>query len=269
MNAWRQHLVFWGVGLGAWLLIAGAALRAERTLRDGALITGYALFAVILALALFNLRKRLLVLPVGSARAWMIGHGVLGAVSVALYLQHAGGLWPDGFYEQALALCFYAVTLSGIAGYFLERLLPRRLVDVDREVIYERIPSKLAALRERAEAMILQGVRETGSDTLGRYYSESLHWFFSRPRFLLSHLVGGGRSARWIDGHIHALRRYLNESELRILERVEKLALRKDQLDAHYALQSVLKLWLFVHVPAAVLLVGLACWHLLLVNIYR
>jgi len=269
MSPWRQLALFWGVGLGGWLLVAGAALRAERTLRDGALITGYALFAVILALALFNLRKRLLVLPLGSARAWMVGHGVLGAVSVPLYLQHAGGLWPNGFYEQALALCFYVVMLSGLVGWALERTLPRRLVGVDREVIYERIPSKLAALRKRAEAMIMQGVRETGSDTLGRYYSESLHWYFSRPRFLRSHLLGGEGGARWIDGHIHALRRYLNESELRILERVEKLALRKNQLDAHYALQGVLKLWLFVHVPAAVLLVGLACWHLLLVNVYR
>jgi hypothetical protein len=188
---------------------------------------------------------------------------------VPLYLQHAGGLWPGGFYEQAMALCFYVVTLSGVAGYVLGRPLPRRLVGVEREVIYERIPSKLAALRERVEALILQAVRETGSDTLGRYYSESLHWFFRRPRFLLSHLLGSGRSVRWIIGHIGALRRYLNESERRILDRVEKLALRKNQLDAHYALQSVLKLWLFVHVPAAVLLVGLACWHLLVVNIYR
>jgi hypothetical protein len=269
MSAWRHYAVFWGVGLGAWLGIAGWAIRAERTLHDGSLITGYALFAVILALALFNLRKRLLVLPIGSVRAWMIAHGVLGALCLPLYLQHAGGLWPNGFYEQALAAAFYVVMLSGLAGYVFERTVPQRLVELEREVIYERIPSKLAALRERAEALVMEAVRETGSDTLGRYYAESLQWYFLRPRFLVSHLVGGARGGRWIAGHIGALRRYLNESERRFLDRVETLALRKNQLDAHYALQSVLKLWLFVHVPAAVLLVGLACWHLLIVNIYR
>ena len=52
------------------------------------------------------------------------------------------------------------------------------------------------------------------------------------------------------------------------LSQIEALALRKSQLDAHYALQSVLKFWLFFHVPAATLLVLLGSWHLLVVNIY-
>ena len=51
-------------------------------------------------------------------------------------------------------------------------------------------------------------------------------------------------------------------------EQIETIALKKSRLDAHYAMQSVLKFWLFFHVPAAVLLVLLACWHLLVVNIY-
>ena len=69
-------------------------------------------------------------------------------------------------------------------------------------------------------------------------------------------------------GHVSALRRYLNETERGVLDQVEQLAFRKNQLDAHFALQSVLKLWLFVHIPAAVLLLALALWHLLVVNIY-
>jgi hypothetical protein len=269
MTSWRQHALFWGLGLGGWLLIAGTALRAERTLHDGSLVTGYALFALMLALGVFNLRKRLLVLALGTARAWMNAHLVLGAVAVPLYFQHAGGLWPGGFYEQAIAVCFYTVMLSGIAGYAFERLLPTRLVHLESEMIYERIPSEIAALRERAQELVVKAVQETGSDTLGRYYAESLDWFFWRPRFRLSHTVGSLRSARWIRGHITALRRYLNDAERKVLDEIEQLALRKDQLDAHYALQSLLKLWLFVHVPAAVLLLGLACWHLLVVHIYR
>lgn len=269
MVNWRQQALFWSLGLGGWLLIAGTALRAERTLRDGSAVTGYALFALMLALGMFNLRKRLSVLPLGSARAWMNAHLVLGAMAVPLYFQHAGGLWPGGFYEQAIAVCFYAVMLSGIAGYALERLLPTRLVHLESEVIYERIPSELAALRERAEALVVKAVQDTGSDTLGRYYAESLDWFFWRPRFPLSHLMGGQHSVRWIRGHITALRRYLNEAERKVLDEIEQLALRKNQLDAHYALQGMLKLWLFVHVPSAVLLLGLACWHLLVVHVYR
>jgi hypothetical protein len=264
----RSHALYWGVGLGAWLALAGAALRAERSLRDGSLITGYALFALMLALALFKLRKRLIVLPLGTIRAWMSAHWVLGVIAVPLYFQHTGSLWPEGFYERALAACFYVAMLSGIAGYALERLLPRRLTHLELEVVYERIPTEIAALRARAEALIVSAAVDTGSDTLGRYYGESLDWFFRRPRFLLSHALGSGRGARWVRAHAAALRRYLNDAERRVLEEIERLALRKAQLDAHYALQGVLKLWLFVHVPAAVLVIALSCWHLLVVHIY-
>lgn len=265
---WRELAVFWAVGVALWLVIAGAALRAERSLGSPAVITGYALFALMIALGLFNWRKRLLVLPVGTARHWMIAHGVLGAIALPLYWQHAGSLWPTGFYEQALALFFYVTMGSGLVGWVLERQLPRRLSDLGAEVIYERIPGELHEVRMRAEALVVEGVAKTGSSTLGRYYSESLHWYFRRPRFLLSHLLGAGRGARWIGGHIGALRRYLNEDERAVLDRIETLALRKNQLDAHFALQSLLKLWLFVHVPGAVLLIALACWHLLVVNVY-
>lgn len=265
---WRQLLVFWTIGLALWVVIALAALRAERALGSPAVITGYALFALMIALGLFNVRKRLVVLPIGTARHWMIAHGVLGTIAMPLYWQHTGSLWPTGFYEQALAVCFYAAMASGVGGWMLQRLLPRRLSDLGAEVIYERIPTELYALRLRAEALVLEGVAKTGSSTLGRYYTESLHWYFRRPRFLLSHLVGAGRGARWIGGHIGALRRYLNKDERAVLDEIEVLALRKNQLDAHFAIQSLLKLWLFVHVPAALLVLALAGWHLLVVNVY-
>ncbi|MBS0336430.1 MAG: hypothetical protein JSS40_06390 [Proteobacteria bacterium] len=267
-RSWRILGIFWLAALVLWLGVTVLAWHAERSLGNAAVITGYALFAVILSLAFFKARKRLLVLPLGTVREWMLGHVVLGAVSIPLYFQHTRGLWPDGRYEQAIAFAFYAVTLSGIAGYALQRLLPRRLADIEGEVIYERIPSEVAALREEVEELVLKAVKELGSDTLGRYYEESLEWFFWRPRFLVGHVLGSGRSASWIRGRITALRRYLSEDERAYLVRIEELALRKSRLDAHYALQSVLKFWLFIHVPASVLLVLLASWHLLVVNIY-
>jgi hypothetical protein len=267
-RAWLRLAMYWGVAISLWLLVAAVAYRAERRLGHGAVITGYALFLVTLTLGAFNVRKRLPALPLGSARAWMTAHAAMGAVAIPLYFQHSGGLWPDGRYEQLVAAAFYLTAASGVLGYFLEWLLPRRLTDLGGEVVFERIPGEIAALRERTEALIVEAMREAGSSTLGRYYSESLDWFFWRPRFLLSHLFGVDRGARWIRGHISALRRYLNERERQALDRVEALALRKSQLDAHYVLQGMLKLWLFVHIPAAVLLLALAFWHLMIVNVY-
>ena len=268
LRTWRKLGIFWLVILLVWLSITGLAWYAERHLGNASTITGYALFVVMLSLSFLRVRKYLLVLPLGTVHDWLRVHTILGIVGVALYFQHSGSLWPNGHYEQVIAIVFYGLTLSGMVGYFMQRTLPPRLADLGGEIIYERIPSELADLREQVEQLILKAVKELGSDTLGRYYTESLEWFFWKPRFLVGHMLGSGRSASWIRGRITALRRYLSDPERVYLDQIEVLALRKSQLDAHYALQSMLKVWLFIHVPAAVLLLLLACWHLLVVNIY-
>ena len=268
VRPWRLLGITWAATLSAWGIVTLWAWHAGRTLGDPAQITGWSLLAAMLGLGAFNLRKRLVVLPVGSARAWMVAHGVVGVVSLPLYFQHTGTVWPDGFYERVLALLFYVTMGSGAVGYLMERLLPRRLTDLDREILFERIPSEIADLRAQAEALVLRAMQDAGTDTLGRYYAESLDWYFWKPRFLFSHLVGSGRATRWIRGHISALGRYLGERERAYLDQLRDIALRKSQVDAHLALQGALKYWLFVHVPAALLLVLAAGWHLLVVHIY-
>jgi hypothetical protein len=251
-----------------WLTITFLAWVGERNLWSVAHITGYTLFVIILTLVFFKARKRLLVLPLGTIRDWKLLHFVLGAVSLPLYFQHTGTFWPEGRYEQFIAVFFYAVSLSGLFGVILQRLYPRKLTDLGDQVIFERIPTELALLREEAQALVLLAARETSSHTLSRYYGESLYWFFQRPRFTLSHLLGTGRSEGWIQTRLFVLEKYMDPSESIYLKQLEAIALRKNGLDAHYAMQGALKLWLFVHVPVAVLLVLLACWHLIVINIY-
>lgn len=267
-RAWIRSGAPWLAALTVWALAAIAGALVERRAGHGAVVTGYVLLLMVLALGTFNLRKRLPALPIGTARTWMLAHLAIGIAALPLYLQHAGGLWPSGRYEQLLALAFYGTMASGVAGWMLQRLLPRRLTDLGGEVVFERIPAEIAAVRENVEAVVLAAMRESGSSALGRYYAESLDWYFWQPRFLFSHLLGANRSARWIRDHIHALRRYLGDKEREGLDKIEAFALRKNQLDAHYVLQGALQLWLLVHVPCAVLLTALALWHLVVVNIY-
>lgn len=264
----RKVALFALAAFAGWLLITLLAWNGARHLWPVSHITGYSLFVVIGTLMFFRARKRLLVLPLGTVRDWLLLHLVLGAVSLPLYFQHTGTVWPGGRYEQLIALTFYVVSISAIVGVGLQRVFPRRLAHLGGEVIFERIPTELAGLRAEAETLVLKAVKEQGSDTIGRYYAESMQWFFLRPRFVLSHLFGSTRSQGWITTRISTLQRYLNDSERACLLQLEDIARRKSRLDAHYAMQGALKLWLFVHVPAAVLLVLLACWHLVVVNIY-
>ena len=64
------------------------------------------------------------------------------------------------------------------------------------------------------------------------------------------------------------LDRYLNDAERSYHERLQLVANAKDDLDFHYAVQGLMKHWLFVHVPLVAAMLIFVLLHLLLVNIY-
>jgi hypothetical protein len=252
----------------ATIILAGLLTFAAQWFRNSAWITGYIFLALIVGLMAFRARKRLSVIPLASAATWTRLHIALGALGFALYWLHTGSIWPTGPYEQMLAVLFYLVSVSGIIGYILDRGYPGRLTQTGIEVIYERIPAELAILREQAEALIEECTRETASQTLARHYVETLYWFFRKPRFVFNHIWGGRKGFHWIRSRCDYVNRYLNDAERVYLDRLKQLAETKDKLDFHFAVQGMLKHWLFVHVPLAGALFVAVLWHLLLVNIY-
>ena len=112
---------------------------AETSLQRSEFVTGYALFGLILLLAMFNARKKLPMLPLIRSAYWLAAHVVWGIAAISLFFIHTGSIWPTGAYEQALAIVFYLVSLSGIFGYVVQRIYPRRLVQTDLEIIFERL----------------------------------------------------------------------------------------------------------------------------------
>lgn len=253
------------------VLFALAAVQAriiDLKTHDPAVISGYYLIGLIVLLGAFNLRKKLAMVPLGSAATWLRLHVAGGVLALVLFWLHTGTIWPSGLYEQLLALAFYLVSLSGIVGFILQRIYPRRLTETGVEVIYERIPAEIAAIRDRAEAIVLACTDETGSDTVARHYLETFHWFFRRPRNFLSHAFGGQRGRHWIRTQLANLERYLNEGEQAHLDKLGKLAYDKNRVDLHYAAQSVMKRWLLIHLPLSVLMLALAVWHFALVHVH-
>jgi hypothetical protein len=61
------------------------------------------------------------------------------------------------------------------------------------------------------------------------------------------------------------LRRFLNQSERTTLEQLTQLVRQKDGLDYHHALQTTLKLWLFVHLPLTYSLMIFSLLHVVFV----
>ncbi len=260
----------WPVWVGALAAFSGLMVwhRAPQLSIAPSFVTGYILFALVVFLALYSGRKRLSMLPVGKASVWLTLHLVGGALALALFWLHVETIWPLGTADRALAVLFYGVCLSGVVGYGLQLWLPGRLAHAGREIIYERIPTEIATIRGQVEKEILEAAGESGNDTLGREYLETLAWYFAQPRFFWSNALGGRSAEHWLQRHLTTIGRYLTEAERVHLARIAELGAEKRRADAQYAMQALLKRWTMFHVPLAVAMLTLAVWHLILVHVF-
>ncbi len=258
----------WLLGLAFLLTVGWLAKRADDSLGNPAIWTGYSLFGLFVVLAAFNLRKKLSMVPLGRAFWWHQVHIIGGVIAVGLYLLHVENLWPEAGYERVLAGLVYLVLATGIAGYFFQTVIPVKLTRGQGEIIFERIPDALAETREEVQALIVEATEQLNSETLARFYQESLDWYLRKPRFVFNQLLGGRLAGYWIKNHFNTLRRYTNSAENKYVARIEALAVNKSIIDLQYAQQGALKLWLLVHVPSAAAVLLFIFWHLLLVNIY-
>jgi len=264
----RRAIGLWAAAALAVVVLAAWRRGADNAFNDPDMLTGWLLLATVLGLALYGARRRLPMTPLGSASVWLALHVVAGTASLGAYAVHVGTLWPQGSADRALALLFLVTVLSGAAGHLLQLVVPARLTRAGEELIYERIPAEIARLRDAAESTITQSARQSGHDTLGTYYVQTLAWYFERPRFVLQHVLGTGAAQAWEAQKLRAVERLLAENERPHLDELARLCQRKRGADAQYALQALLRAWTFVHVPAASAFLVLAGWHMVIVIVY-
>ena len=219
----------------------------------------------MLFLALYNVRKKLPFLPLGSSELWLQLHIWVGYFSLILFGIHLEFRPPNGWFEIALALVFAIVILSGVFGLVLSRQIPRRLTTIGTEVLFERIPAHRRFVLDRAEKLALASSSETQATTLLDFYTKNLRDFFaSTPPFWMN-LMGTGRTLSRMLEKVEDLKRYTNTREKEILAELADLAREKHRLEYHYSLQGALKAWLFVHIPFTYSLLLFSFVHVLLV----
>jgi hypothetical protein len=126
------------------------------------------------------------------------------------------------------------------------------------EALYERIPALVEQLVAEADGLI----SET-SDVLDRFYRTEVRDRLAKLApswgFLLD--VRGGRERA-----LEPLRRMIGFADAEEKAKVEDLVSiysEKIELEAQYSLQRILRRWLWLHVPAAGLLMGLLVIHVL------
>jgi hypothetical protein len=250
------------------IVIAGAIVFLHAVtavgLEEPAFFSGWLLLLTILCLVFLNVRKKLPFLPLSSVQKWLQFHIYAGWLSIILFVLHVRGRVPDGWLEISLAVLFFLVAASGVAGLIMTVGLPKRLTRRGEEVIFERIPAFREQLRRQANDLIVHSAHETNSTTLADFYASRVKSLFEGPRGFLEHLFELNFSEFALNTEIRSVRRYLNDSELEILDELARLVRRKHDLDYQFTLQASLKGWLFVHIPLTYSMMILALVHLVI-----
>ncbi len=235
------------------------------SLRDPSFLTGWLLAGGIAFLAIYNTRKKLPFLPLGRSAVWLQAHIYVGLLVVLVFLLHTSFAVPNGPVEVSLWVLFVAVAGSGLIGIALSRALARFLHLRGERVIFERIPVFRARLAEEVRDLAQKSVSDIASTTIAQYYATRLHDYFRGPQHFFAHLRRSEDPLLRMQREIKSLERYLDERGKDILAEIESRVVAKNNLDFQYALQLVLKLWLFVHIPLTYGLILIAVVHMVLV----
>jgi hypothetical protein len=226
--------------------------------------SGWILVGLMLFLAAFNLRKRVPFLPgLLSASTWLQLHIYIGVITIVVFLCHIDMRIPNGKLECSLALVFVAIVLSGILGLAISRSFARRLTARGPEFLYERIPVIRRQLQDDAEEHALRTVTDSASTTVADFYHHELKRFFDRPRFFVSHLFESQRPLHALYTKMDAVDRHLDVVERDAMIRLRELIKAKFDLDYAYTLQSLLKWWLFIHIPLSFVIFVLVFLHII------
>lgn len=256
-----------GITLGLCALAGYTLFQMKQHLMHDAMMSGYLLFAAIVFLTLFNLRKRLTFLPsLGTAAMWMQLHIYVGLSTFLIFGFHIAWHVPNGWFERLLAVLYLTVALSGVYGLVVTRILPKRLTAVGNEVIYEQIPALRLRLAREVQQLVLSA--EETTDVVSRFYLHQLLPFFEKQRSLAYVAFPNGQKKRSLLQGIEGLKRYLDKDGRCQTELLAGYVRQKDDLDYQEAVQGRLKAWLFFHVGFTYSLLLISILHAILVHAF-
>jgi hypothetical protein len=249
------------LAVAAFAVIVWVQSYYDQALRRPEFFNGWLLLAGVTFLTLFNIRKKLPMLPLGAARHWTQLHIYIGFVTAGLFALHAGLSLPGGVLDSGLWLAFVLVVLSGVVGAYLSRTVPLRLREASEPILLERIPGYRAQLAREAAEIAEQSIVDQASLTISTFYAAKIHDFMQGPRNLFAHLGGSDRGVLPYTAGLDALERYVDDTGKEIIAELRDRVVAKNDLDFQYAHLMMLRLWLFVHIPATYGLLVFAAVH--------
>lgn len=220
--------------------------------------------AIFLLDSLYPLRLRLLSWPLGTAQRWLQFHIYGGLLACLFIFIHVGFELPAGQMGWWLLLLSLWVTATGIFGVLLQKWLPVVITEnLSVEAIYERIPEMIARFEEEADAL-LSGC----SEVLEQIYMAEIRPRLAVPEPSWSYVVNprAGRDQRLAP--ITSVQPFVEEEDRERLSDLTTIVNEKLELDVHLSIQRALKYWIYLHLPPAIILMGLLTVHIFAVVIH-
>ncbi|MFI4986160.1 MAG: hypothetical protein ACHQF3_01850 [Alphaproteobacteria bacterium] len=257
----RRNFALTGLAALALLLLVATA----PALGDARFLTGWLLVTAFAGLLLFNVRKKVPVLPLLQASIWLQLHTHAGLIAAFLFALHTNFRFPAGPLERSLWGLFVLLAASGLVGWWLERTLTPRLRSRGEAVLFARISVFRSQLAAEVEALAERSVAEISSPVLTDLHSRRIAPFMAAPRNFLSHLAESHRPLEALRGELRAVDRYLSPKGRGTLAEIDERIVAKDNLDYQHAILLTLRGWLFLHVPLAYGILPLIGAHIVLV----
>jgi hypothetical protein len=240
----------------ALLAMLGTVWIQTGQLVGASLLTGGTLLSCILLLALFGMRRRITILPLGSVSTWTQIHIYMGIFTAVVYWMHVPNLIGNGIFEGGLSLVFLLVTISGFYGLYASRTLPKRLTTVEGQHRIDQIEFHRMQIADHARKQIEEFSIHAGIPSLSNFYTQHLSPFFnSRPTLTYVLAPTSGRRRRLLN-NLNNLECELESEGLNTAERFAALVRRRDDLDYQFALQLRLRLWVAFHSILTLVLVS-------------
>lgn len=225
---------------------------------------GVAAAVALLATMLYSVRRGLTrVRSLGPTRVYLQLHLWAGGLFALLVLFHTDFRLPAGTFTTLLWATAAWSVATGVAGIALQRSVPTLLRRATTfEVHLRRIPGLVDELRERAEAAVADA-----EPRVKRFYEREVAPELSAPRMVVFDLLGGSGTLA-SPGTVKTLRRTLSDEAAAVVDELREIRSAKREMDVHFTLQKVLRGWLYLHLPAAVLLLGLVALHVFFVTYF-
>ncbi len=232
---------------------------------NGGTWLGYTLGTVgaglIVWLALLGIRKRNMTRGKWSLKAWTSAHVYLGLALIVVATLHTGFQFGWNVHTLAYGLMMLVIA-SGIWGISVYAALPAKLADNRRGMTKQQMLAALDAIDRQLEA---------AAQPLGRADADLVIAALEQDPFaggLVMRLSGRNPRCRTRAALDRMPERLTDPATQKVLSLLRKREAQLDQIRRHLRLRAMLEVWLYIHVPVTIALLGALTAHIVSVFYY-